>query len=268
MQYQNSFHHILQRLTIWDAFFVVIALVGGSVLTELIHRSFAASTERASAHRRIGILRWMPLLRLLVVILVVGVIVSILIIPSWENIVALVAGAGLILAFALKDYGSCLVAGLVTILERVYQPGDWIEIEGAYGEVRSIGLRAVRIVTLDDTEVIIPHAAIWASAIFNSTSGQHTVLCVTDFYLHPDHNGLLVQERLINLAMENPLRMPETPVKVIAAEQPWGTHYRLKAYAKDSRAQKLFTTDLTLRSKSIFSELGIKPALVPVSVAP
>jgi len=42
------------------------------------------------------------------------------------------------------------VAGLVTVLEGTYQPGDWIQVEGAYGEVRSIGMRAVRIVTSDD----------------------------------------------------------------------------------------------------------------------
>ena len=37
--------------------------------------------------------------------------------------------------------------GVVTILENTYQPGDWIEVDGTYGEVKAIGLRAVHLVT-------------------------------------------------------------------------------------------------------------------------
>ena len=44
--------------------------------------------------------------------------------------------------------------------------------------------------------------------------------------------------------------MADSRVKVIAGEEPWGTHYKLIAYARDSREQKLFTTDLTLRRKA------------------
>ena len=73
----------------------------------------------------------MPIARLTVVLAAIAFVVSIVIVPSWENVVGLLLGAGLVLAFALKDYGSCLLAGLVTIFERVYQPGDWIEIKGA-----------------------------------------------------------------------------------------------------------------------------------------
>ena len=177
----------------------------------------------------------MPLARLLVVLLVVAFVLPIVIVPSWQNILVLLAGTTLVFAFAMKDYGSCLLAGLVTIFERVYQPGDWIEIGDAYGEVTSIGMRAVHLKTLDDTEVIIPHSKIWGSSVFNSTSSQHTVLCVADFYLHPEHDGLLVRDQLLELAMSSPLRLADSDVAVVAAEQPGGTHYRLKAYAKDSR---------------------------------
>ena len=84
----------------------------------------------------------------------------------------MLASVGLALAFAFKDYGGSLVAGVVTVLENNYQPGDWIELGGAYGEVKSIELRATRIVTADDTEVIVPNSRIWSGSIANATSGQ------------------------------------------------------------------------------------------------
>ncbi|MEJ0045645.1 MAG: mechanosensitive ion channel domain-containing protein [Rhodospirillales bacterium] len=35
----------------------------------------------------------------------------------------------------------------MTIIENDYQLGDWIEVDGIYGEVKTIGIRAVHIVT-------------------------------------------------------------------------------------------------------------------------
>lgn len=261
MEHNYSLHQIIQQLSIWDVVMIVLAIGTSRLLASGIRWGMTALAGQTSPPWRIRILSWMPIFRLCIALTSVAFIIWIVIVPSWQNVVALLAGAGLVLSFALKDYGSCLLAGLATIFERIYRPGDWIEIQGAYGEVRSIGMRAVHLVTLDDTEVIVPHAAIWASPVFNATSGLHTVQCAADFYLHPEHDGLLVRERLAEIASTSPFLLPDSSITVIAAEQPWGTHYRLKAYAKDSREQKLFTTDLTLRSKKAFKDLGIKPAL-------
>ena len=91
----------------------------------------------------------------------------------------------IVIAFVLKDYASSLVAGLVTVLENTYQPGDWVEIDGVYGEVKLIGVRAVHLITAEDNEVIIPHYRFWSKPIFNSTNGSHSLLCVADFICTP-----------------------------------------------------------------------------------
>jgi len=188
----------------------------------------------------------------------VVIIVPIVVEPTFQDIVALLVSIGLALAFALKDYVSSLLAGLVTVLENTYQPGDWIEVDGAYGEVKSIEARAVRIVTPDDTEVIIPHLRLWTSSIFNATSGHRSLLCVADFYLHPNHDALAASRRLKEIAQSSTFRKPHSPVTVIVLEKPWGTHYRLKAYVNESREQFLFLTDLTVRGKEAIRTLGIR----------
>ena len=267
MNSETSVPQILKHLTLENFLLMVGAILVARLVATGLKLGFTRLAARSAPRWRIHVLGWMPIARLLVVLATTAFIVSLLIVPSWRNVVGLLAGAGLVLSFALKDYGSCLLAGLATIFERTYQPGDWVEIGGAYGEIRSVGLRAVRLVTLDDTEVIVPHSVIWNAPVFNATSGNHTVLCVAEFFLHPDHDGLLVQERLRNVATTSPLWLPESAVTVIAEEQPWATKYRLKAYARDSREQTKFTTDLTLRAKVIFRELGIRPAQTAMAVA-
>jgi small-conductance mechanosensitive channel len=159
-----------------------------------------------------------PLARLVIWIAGIAIIVPVLVEPTFEDIVALVATVGLALAFALKDYVICLIAGIVTIVENTYQPGDWIEFDGTYGEVKAIGTRAVHIVTADDNEVIVPHSRLWSTSVSNASSGGRSLLCVTNFYLHPDHDAAAVRQALTEIGEASTHRKPDSPVKIIATD--------------------------------------------------
>jgi small-conductance mechanosensitive channel len=261
----NSFEGagILRHLTWEDAALIAGILVLARVLVLAARWAIGRSAERGPARLRLAILRFAPLLRLLIEVGSVVLIVPLLIEPTFENTLALLAAVSLGLAFALKDYGSSLIAGLVTLLERPYQPGDWVEIGGIYGEVKSIGVRAVHLITADDTEVIVPHARLWTASIANASSGKRSLLCVAEFFLHPEHDGEAVRQRLIEVAESSPHRLATSPVKATASEEPWGTRYRLKAYVRDSREQFAHVTDLTLRGKAALTAMGIHPAQAP-----
>ena len=50
---------------------------------------------------------------------------------------------------------------------------------------------------------------------------------------------------------------------MIVQEKPWATHYKLKAYVKESRDQFKFVTDLTIRSKEALRAMNIRFAQAP-----
>jgi small conductance mechanosensitive channel len=89
-----------------------------------------------------------------------------------QNFIAIFGSVGLAIGFAFKDYVRSLIAGVVAIYEQPYRPGDWVKIDDAYGEVKSMGLRAIKIVTPDDTLVTLPYAKIWNTNIHNANSGK------------------------------------------------------------------------------------------------
>ena len=259
MTSQNFSAWSLLRKVVWqDALLAFGVFILARIVSFILRWLILRWANKASAHLRLSILRALPIVRLIVGIGAIAIIAQILIEPTFRNIVALVASAGLSLAFTLKDYGISVVGGLAAVLENAYQPGDWIEIDGTYGEVKSIGGRATRIVTPDDTEVIIPHTRFWSANIFNASGGNRSLLCVADFYLNPDHDAALARKRLTEIAQTSSYRKAETPVVVIVLEKPWGTHYRVKAYVNESREQFLFLTDLTVRGKEILRSLGIR----------
>ena len=258
-------HHLrfLRDMTSDKLLLIAAVLVGCWLLVLLVRWIVRLAAEGAAPHRRLLIWRLAPIARLLIWISGIAIIVPLLVAPTIEEVVALVATVSFALAFALKDYVSSMIAGVVTILENSYQPGDWIEIDGAYGEVRAVGARAVHIVTADDTEVIIPHSKLWTSNVFNASGGKQSLLCVTPFYLKADHDGAMVIKAFTEIAETSGFRKAESAVKVVASETPWGTHYKVKAYVTESREQFAMITDLTIRGKDRLRTMGVAFAQAP-----
>jgi small conductance mechanosensitive channel len=217
---------ILRSLQTNDVVLVVSVLALAWLLAWLLafvlRSALRRVAEAAPTRLRLPILRAIPILRLGVVVAALALIVPLLVEPSLQNVVAIVASVGLALAFVVKDYASSLVAGVVTILEGPYQPGDWIQWGDTYGEVKLIGVRAVHLVTIDDNELIIPHSRLWSSSISNATSGSHSVLCITDFYLHPDHDGELATQCLAEVGRTSAYLMPGTKISVAVRERSLG----------------------------------------------
>lgn len=169
------------------------------------------------------------------------------------------------MGLAFKDYVSSLIAGIVTLFEGPYRPGDWIEIAGEYGEVKAINMRAVELMTTDDTVVTVPHVKLWDHVIRNANDGSRDLMCVTSYYLEPHHDAACAQETLCDVALTSAWVNLERPVAVRLSETPWGTHYRLKAYPLDPRQQNRLISDLTVRGKEALMARGMRFAVSPVT---
>lgn len=208
-----------------------------------------------------------PALRLLILLGAVLLVVPILIEPSLQNMVAVLGAVGLAVGFALKDYVSSLIAGVVATVELDYRPGDWIRVAGVYGEVKKVGMRTVQLVTPDDDLVSIPHLKLWSEPVHNANNGAPTLQCVADFYLHPDHDAARVCRTLWDVALTSPFLQLDQPVAVVAQERPWGTHYRIRAYPIHPRQQFRFITDLTVRGKAALQSVGARPSSAVAGIA-
>ena len=239
--------------------FIIILVAWVSI--RVVTRFLPWLADRLTSRLRLYILPSVPVLRLLILIMAVVAIVPLIIQPTFQNLITFLGAAGIALGFALKDYASSIMAGIVAMYERPYRVGDWVQVDGAYGEVIYVGLRMLRLVTPDDTMVTIPHIKIWDTNIYNANDGKRDLMVVVDFYLEPRHDGAQVRQALYDVALTSPYVNLERPILVIVAEKPGGTHYKVKAYPVDARDQFQFISDLTLRGKAALVELQVQPAL-------
>ena len=240
-----------------------LIIVAAWSLTFFLERLLPWIAQRMPPKYRVYVLPFVPGLRLVILVVAHAQVAILILRPTPENIFALLGAAGFAIGFAFKDYVSSLVAGVVVTAERPYRPGDWVQIGDVYGEVKSVGLRAVDVLTADDTLVTIPHARIWTDAIKNANDGARDHLCVADFYVDPEHDAAAVRAQLYDVAITSPFLHLARPVSVVLREELWATHYRVKAYPVDNRDEFAFVSDLTVRGKTALAQLGASPPRAP-----
>ena len=243
----------LQDISFWEIGLIILGTWGA---IWLIRHTVPFLAERGPNRLRLYLLAIVPIARLVLLVVAVFWIVPIVFNITFQNFLVIAGAASVAIGFAFKDYVSSLIAGVVAIIERPYRPGDWVRIGDDYGEVRGVGMRAIRVLTPDANMIVIPHSKLWTDNISNSNDGARTLMCVADFYLQPRHDASRMREALQDVALTSAYLDYAQPVIVVLTEKPWGTHYKLRAYPFDMRDQFAFITDLTVRGKLAIAENG------------
>tara|TARA_R110000751_G_scaffold31082_2_gene79068 strand:- start:331 stop:1182 length:852 start_codon:yes stop_codon:yes gene_type:complete len=267
MEEQQKYARLFNDIDSQTLITLGVVLLATIVLIIVSQRGLNWIGNRMHGQVRFRIFALVPMTRLLILITALAIIVPTIIEPSLRNMVTVMGALGLAIGFAMKDYVSSLIAGVVSAVELPYRPGDWVQIEDTYGEVKHVGLRTVDIQTPDDDLVYVPHLKLWDHAVYNANNGGTSLQCVASFYLHPEHEAGWVRKALRDVALTSAYLKFDKPIIVVAEEKPWGTHYRIRAYPVDPRQQFLFITDLTLRGKKVLSASGVQSAMLPPDAA-
>ncbi|KQA27663.1 mechanosensitive ion channel protein MscS [Vibrio metoecus] len=205
----NAVQHLLQ-VSIF--LLILLAAKGGSKVTRTLVRSAVSSKNIHMSHLMqdffvsiSGKVVW-----------VIGILVGLSQIGL--NLAPVLTGfgiAGVIIGFALQDTLSNFAAGMMLLIYRPFDVGDFVHAGGVDGKVSHMSLVNTTIRTFDNQIIIVPNSKIWGDVIKNVT---HERIRRVDMVFGIGYSDDLLKAEavLTDIVKSHPavLRTPEPNIKV------------------------------------------------------
>lgn len=175
-------------------------------------------------------------------------------------LVATSAALSLVLGLALQETLSNLFAGLALMIERPFEPGDWVRFGDSVGRVKEVSWRAVKIQTLrQESYLIIPNSVAARTQIVNMSQP-------TPLHGHSVEVGVVygeppsrVRRVLVDAALEVEQVMREPrPFAVVLRFDNFAVAYRVSYWIQDFANADLIEGEVRSRIWYAFRRQGIK----------
>lgn len=169
---------------------------------------------------------------------------------------ALIGGASFIMAFALQDTLGNLAAGLMIMVNRPFDEGDYVDIGGVAGTVKSVSIVSTKVTTPDNQVIVVPNSKVWGNVITNVTASPTRRVDLT-FGVSYDDDVEKVQEVLEKTVHAHPLvlREPE-PVVRVNELGPSSINFVVRPWARGDDYWAVYW-DLLRQVKAAFDAAGI-----------
>lgn len=132
-----------------------------------------------------------------------------------SSIVAVVGSAGLALGLSLQGSLSNIAGGVILLLIKPFQVGDYIleDSSGKEGTVQAIGIMYTRLLSADNKTIMIPNGNLSAASITNYTYQEKRKV---DLRIGVGYNDdiRLVRETLFEVLHQEPALLENEPIQI------------------------------------------------------
>ncbi len=240
--------------------FALLVLALGWVVVAVSGRALDDLGERF-ANRRLFLKKVKAFSRFFLYFLIAAIVAGSVLDLRSEALLAVAGTVGVAVGFALKDLLGSLIAGVILLVDEPFQVGDRVAFGDSYGEITEIGLRSVRLVTLDDNLVTIPNNLFLTQSVASANAGALDCMVVMTFYIAAAEDYRKARRLAHEATSTSRYTYLSKPIVTLIADEFLGERFvtvlRVKAYVFDARYEKAFATDVTERVKEAFAAHGI-----------
>ena len=173
-----------------------------------------------------------------------------------SSIVAMVGSAGLAIGLALQGSLANLAGGVLILLLKPFQVGDYIITPQSEGTVQSIDIFYTRLTTTDNRVIVIPNGTISNSDITNTTK-QDRRLLVLEFSDSYDADDAMIRDILLKEMKHRSDILVKEPMRVVVTRlSPVKLRMNAKCWVETSKYWDVYY-DMLERIKTLLQEQNI-----------
>jgi len=214
---QDLLATVMSMLSQWGLKVVgaLALLIIGLIAARIIRGSIRRALERSKIDVTL-----VPFLSNLVYYLILTfVVVAVLSLFGIQttSLIAVLGAAGLAVGLALQGTLSNFSSGVMLLIFRPFQVGDYVEAGGVAGAVTEIGVFATTLNTPDNVRIVVPNSAVYGQTIRNYTANETRRNDMTFGISYGDDIGLAMAT--IHRVLDAEARVLKDPAPVVAVAE-------------------------------------------------
>jgi small-conductance mechanosensitive channel len=258
---------IAEIFSVTKVFLLIFGVVALGIMVKFLG-SFGTRLHKKLPSKKLFIAQVITVTSFAIYILGGGYLFYGIVQPPKTLLLAVSGTLAVALGLSLKDLIASVVAGVILLFDRPFQVGDRVTFDGTYGEIQTIGLRAVRLVTLDDSIVTIPNSKFITDLVASGNFGALDMMVEINFHVSLDADLRLARKLLYETAATSRFVFLKKPVSIVFDEVEFAhrmaMQIRVKCYVLDVRFEKALQTDILIRGNEALRNHNIpRPPLLP-----
>ena len=133
------------------------------------------------------------------------------------SMIALLGAAGLAVGLALQGTMANFASGVMLLIFRPFQKGDFIEAAGVAGSVDTVGIFTTTLNTPDNVRIVLPNGTVWGQTIKNYATNATRRVDMVMGISYDDDIGAAIDT--INKVLGNEPRLLQDPAPTVAVAE-------------------------------------------------
>jgi len=237
------------------AFALAVYLIGRWGIRKLLR----ALEDSKGMTRLEGTLRTFTLsfTRIGLYVLLAVAVISILGVET-TSIAAVLASTGVAVGLALQGALSNLAGGMMLVLFKPFQQGDYVDAAGASGTVKEVSLFYTVLITPDNKRITIPNGALMNANVVDYSSEERRRVDLTFTCARTENPGR-VRELMLKALAENEkvLDAPDPPFARLSGGTAESMEFTVRAWCRNEDYWEVFY-DLTERITEAMLAAGVR----------